>query len=381
MAKYRQLYTEFWNDNFVLNLEPEEKYFYIYLLTNPNTSQCGIYELPKKIMEMQTGHSKERVDSLLKKFEEYKKIIYSTETNEVIILNWVKYNEPNNINAIKCVNKEIKKIKNRSFVKELYFKYSKIGLEVDKLFSDVKNGFISEDKNNKCEDGFKDITRGHEGAYEGIVSKQIINNKEKIINNKKEVVNNSCCSNKEDSEYSNISKNNNCEFEKQQRAGLDEHNHMLKNNDFKKHINTTITAVENKRTDTTADSGGVVSCRANFKDVKDIFESNIHKLVPMEEKKIIGWGNKFDYDMIVMAIEEAIVNNVKNIGYIEKILNTWFSKGLTSPKDIKDYKSQWAAKKNKMNSKENFVDHWNYDGQREYDFEDLERKLLGWEIA
>ncbi len=115
MAKYRQLYTEFWNDNFVLNLEPEEKYFYIYLLTNPNTSQCGIYELPKKIIEMQTGHSKETVDRLLKKFEEYKKIIYSEETNEVIILNWVKYNEPNNINAIKCVNKEIKKIKNRKF--------------------------------------------------------------------------------------------------------------------------------------------------------------------------------------------------------------------------------------------------------------------------
>ncbi len=34
-----------------------------------------------------------------------------------------------------------------------------------------------------------------------------------------------------------------------------------------------------------------------------------------------------------------------------------------------------------MNSKENSVDPWNYDGQREYDFEKLERKLLGWQIA
>ncbi len=85
--------------------------------------------------------------------------------------------------------------------------------------------------------------------------------------------------------------------------------------------------------------------------------------------------------MIVMAIEEAIVNNIKNIGYIEKILNTWFSKGLASIEDIEDYKSQWAEKKNKMNSKENSVDPWNYDGQREYDFEKLERKLLGWQIA
>ncbi len=61
------------------------------------------------------------MDNLIKKFEEYKKIIYSEETKEIIILNWFKYNEPNNINAIKCVNKELKKIKNRNFVKELYF--------------------------------------------------------------------------------------------------------------------------------------------------------------------------------------------------------------------------------------------------------------------
>ena len=32
MAKYRQLYTEFWSDSFVLELTPEEKYFYLYLM-------------------------------------------------------------------------------------------------------------------------------------------------------------------------------------------------------------------------------------------------------------------------------------------------------------------------------------------------------------
>ncbi len=73
MAKYRQLYTEFWKDGFVVELEPEEKYFYLYLLTNVNTSQCGIYELPKKIIENETGYNRETVDNLIKKFEEYKK--------------------------------------------------------------------------------------------------------------------------------------------------------------------------------------------------------------------------------------------------------------------------------------------------------------------
>ncbi|NFB15650.1 DnaD domain protein [Clostridium botulinum] len=379
MAKYRQLYTEFWKDGFVVELEPEEKYFYLYLLTNANTSQCGIYELPKKIIENETGYNKETVDNLIKKFEEYKKIIYSEETKEIIILNWFKYNEPNNINAIKCVNKELKKIKNRNFVKELYFQYSKSGLEVDKLFYEIEDSFI-EDKNNKVKDiyisitdhgnsdyGYKNIdrnskfenksididknieietsdkhiSRGDEGPYKGLVSKEIINNKQEEINNKEEVISNSCCSNKEkESRY-----------------------------------NTTATEEEVDE---------IESCRADFKNIRDViavFENNIHKMAPIERKKIIGWSNKFSYDVIVMAIEEAIFNNIKNIGYIEKILDTWFSKGLTSIEDIKSYKARWEEKKKKIKSKENTVDRWNDFEQREYDFEKLERKLLGWEMA
>ncbi|HCL4548120.1 DnaD domain protein [Clostridium botulinum] len=379
MAKYRQLYTEFWKDGFVVELEPDEKYFYLYLLTNANTSQCGIYELPKKIIENETGYNRETVNNLIKKFEKYKKIIYSEETKEIIILNWFKYNEPNNINAIKCVNKELKKIKNRNFVKELYFQYSKSGLEVDKLFYEIEDSFIK-DKNNKVKDiyisitdhgnsdyGYKNIyrnskfenksididknieietsnkhiVRGDEGGYKGPVSKEIINNKQKEINNKEEVISNSCCCNKE--------KENRC--------------------------NTAATEEE---------VGEIESCRANFKNIRDViavFENNIHKMAPIEKKKIIGWSNKFSYDVIVMAIEEAIFNNIKNIGYIEKILDTWFSKGLTSIEDIKSYKARWKEKNKKIKSKENTVDRWNDFEQREYDFEKLERKLLGWEMA
>ncbi|MCW6074696.1 DnaD domain protein, partial [Clostridium sporogenes] len=275
--------------------------------------------------------------------------------------------------------KELKKIKNRNFVKELYFQYSKSGLEVDKLFYEIEDSFI-EDKNNKVKDiyisitdhgnsdyGYKNIdrnskfenksididknveietsdkhiSRGNEGAYKGPISKEIINNKQEEINNKEEVISNSCCSNKEkESRY-----------------------------------NTTATEEEVDE---------IESCRADFKSIKDViavFENNIHKMAPIERKKIIGWSNKFSYDVIVMAIEEAIFNNIKNIGYIEKILDTWFSKGLTSIGDIKSYKARWEEKKKKIKSKENTVDRWNDFEQREYDFEKLERKLLGWEMV
>lgn len=41
MAKYRAIQVDFWEDGFVLDLTPEEKYFYLYLLSNSRTTQCG----------------------------------------------------------------------------------------------------------------------------------------------------------------------------------------------------------------------------------------------------------------------------------------------------------------------------------------------------
>jgi len=55
MAKYRQLYTEFWSDSFVLELSSEEKFFYLYLLTNTKTTQSGIYEISRRFIETETG--------------------------------------------------------------------------------------------------------------------------------------------------------------------------------------------------------------------------------------------------------------------------------------------------------------------------------------
>ena len=64
MAKYRAIQTDFWEDGFVLDLTPEEKYFYLYILSNPRTTQCGCHELPYKVIEMQTGYNRETVQKL-----------------------------------------------------------------------------------------------------------------------------------------------------------------------------------------------------------------------------------------------------------------------------------------------------------------------------
>ncbi|MEE6182776.1 DnaD domain-containing protein [Bacillus pretiosus] len=116
MAVYRNVQVDFWQDEFILDLTPEERYFYIYLLTGTKTKQCGIYVLPKRVAELETGYSMETVEKLLNRFVEYGKILYDAETKELYILNWLHYNPILNTNVEKCVLRELKTVKNKEFI-------------------------------------------------------------------------------------------------------------------------------------------------------------------------------------------------------------------------------------------------------------------------
>lgn len=120
MAVYRQIQTSFWQDEFVLNLTPEEKYFYLFLLTNSKTRQCGIYQLPMQIIIVETGYNQETVDKLLCRFIEYGKILYNPKTREIGILNWLKYNPMESPKTKACVNKELKEVKDKTLIDKIY---------------------------------------------------------------------------------------------------------------------------------------------------------------------------------------------------------------------------------------------------------------------
>lgn len=152
MAKYRQIHIEFWQDGFVLDLTPEEKYFYIYLMTNSKTSQCGIYELPKRIIETETGYNRETVEKLLKRFEEYEKIVYNELTREIMIINWIKYNWINSPKVISLINKELKSVKNHYFIKLFLHKCKEYGYRIDTLSIDLGEEREEEQEREKEEE-------------------------------------------------------------------------------------------------------------------------------------------------------------------------------------------------------------------------------------
>jgi len=134
MAVYRQIQTTFWQDSFVLSLTPEEKYFYIYLMTNSKTKQCGIYELPLQIAQIETGYNRETVIKLIQKFIENGKIIYDWETNEILLTNWMRFNPIRNPLIKKCVDKELLEVKNPVFIE---------------FFNTHTNGYCNKNNNNK----------------------------------------------------------------------------------------------------------------------------------------------------------------------------------------------------------------------------------------
>jgi hypothetical protein len=122
-SPFRQVYTEFWSDpNVVEFFTPEDKYFYLYLFTNEHTSQCGIYKIAQKQIAFEMGYSIEAVKNLIDRFQNnLKRIVYNSETHEIAILNWAKYNYPTMIkdNRFACIAAELAEVKDRELVEKV----------------------------------------------------------------------------------------------------------------------------------------------------------------------------------------------------------------------------------------------------------------------
>lgn len=106
MAKNRMVSTAFWSDNYVANLDPVEKLLFLYLLTNERSTLAGIYELPIKIMAVETGIDVFMVEKILGRFEDEEKIKY--HDGWVAVKNFLKHHEHGSPTVQKGINDAIK---------------------------------------------------------------------------------------------------------------------------------------------------------------------------------------------------------------------------------------------------------------------------------
>lgn len=76
MAKERMINTKFWDDSYIVNLDPIEKLLYLYFLTNPLTNICGIYEIQLRRIAFDTGIDKDMVQKVIDRFSKDDKIYF-----------------------------------------------------------------------------------------------------------------------------------------------------------------------------------------------------------------------------------------------------------------------------------------------------------------
>ena len=142
--------TSFWTDGKVDDFSPEDKYFMLYLMTNPFTTQLGIYEISVKQVAFQLGYSVDSVNVLLDRFEnKYNMIAYSKHTNEVAIKNYLRHSIIKGGAPVRdCLVKELKKVKNKSLITWVFSNikdYENLNETVKKIISEYeeKNGAIN----------------------------------------------------------------------------------------------------------------------------------------------------------------------------------------------------------------------------------------------
>lgn len=152
MAVKRLVDTSFWTDGKVDEFSPEDKYFMLYLLTNPFSTQLGIYEISVKQVAFQMGYSVDAVKVLLERFENtYEMIIFSRSTNEIAIKNFLRHSVIKGGKPVEdCIKREMTKVKNKSLISEVFYHISDkddLNVTVKKIISEFQNE-NQNDKNN-----------------------------------------------------------------------------------------------------------------------------------------------------------------------------------------------------------------------------------------
>ena len=154
MGIKRVVDVDFWNDEKVMDMfSPEDKLFMLYLLTNPHTTQLGIYAINPKHMAFEIGYSVEVINVLLDRFEsKYGMIKYSTQTKEIAIKNFLRHSIIKGGKPVEdCLLKELAKVKDKSLLQFVYNGISgkeSLNVTVKKILVILNNEIQNENDND-----------------------------------------------------------------------------------------------------------------------------------------------------------------------------------------------------------------------------------------
>jgi hypothetical protein len=118
--------TRFWDDEFVMGLDPSAKLLFLYFLTNPLTDLCGAYEISLRRIAFDTGLRTGKIEQILSQFEAAGKMVY--RQGWLLIRNFGKHQQGNSPNVKKGAARSLSNCPN--WIKETLSKgWGSVGIE------------------------------------------------------------------------------------------------------------------------------------------------------------------------------------------------------------------------------------------------------------
>ena len=147
--------TAFWTDEKTVELfSPEDRLFFLYLLTNPHTTQLGVYQVAPRTMAFETGYEVNTIKVLLDRFaNKYHLIRRNPETGEIAIRNYLRHSivkggKP----VLDLLNREAEQVKDKKLIE--YVCRAAVGSTNDTVRSFIHSYINDNDNDNDNEDSW-----------------------------------------------------------------------------------------------------------------------------------------------------------------------------------------------------------------------------------
>ncbi|MBQ0112283.1 MAG: hypothetical protein KBT03_04050 [Bacteroidales bacterium] len=189
--------TKLWEDEKVENFTPEEKYFWLFLLTNPKTSQLGIYQITYKTMSFYTGYEIETCRKLIARLEEEYRMIRYID-GEIAIKNFLRYGVRKGGKPVEdLLKKEIKQVQHRDL---LNWMFGNVDIEhcnetVKAIAKDMENEIVEVNakpvQTSKLDEALEDFETMRKKIKKPLTPRAkaiLINKLEKLASNEEEKV-------------------------------------------------------------------------------------------------------------------------------------------------------------------------------------------------
>lgn len=103
---YRQIHVQIWKDNWFLDMEPNTKLLFIYLITNERARLSGLYELSDRVIMFETCLSKEEYNHSKHELIKHNKVLF--DDGWVWVVNMRKWHDTGSDKLVIHFNNDLK---------------------------------------------------------------------------------------------------------------------------------------------------------------------------------------------------------------------------------------------------------------------------------